>query len=64
MFDLTGKSNTRPVPFAFSIEGTKGIFTGTFTLNRRDFDFGENPLGMSETVTISLLVTTVTAPAQ
>lgn len=64
-FDLTVKSTTRPVrvPFTFTTEGTKGTFVGTFSFNRKDFDFGGNTLGMSETVSVSLLVNTVTAPS-
>ena len=65
-FDLTVKNITRPVrvPFTFTTEGAKGTFAGTFSLNRNDFDFGKNTFGMSETVTVSLLVNTVTAPSQ
>lgn len=65
-FDLTVKSTTRPVrvPFTFTTEGPKGTFAGTFSFNRKEFDFGGTTLGMSETVTVSLLVNTVTAPSQ
>lgn len=66
IFDLTVKNTTRPVrvPFTFNTEGPKGTFAGTFIINRKDFDFGGNTLGMSSTVTVSLLVNTVTAPSQ
>lgn len=65
-FDLTVKNTTRPVrvPFAFTTEGNRGTFAGTFSINRKDFDFGGNTLGMSETVTLSLVVNTVTMPSQ
>ncbi len=64
-FDLTVKSTTRPVrvPFTFTTKGPKGTFVGTFSINRKDFDFGGNTLGMSETVTIALVVHTVNSPA-
>jgi len=55
-FNLTIKNKTLPIeiPFTFTQKGDATEFTGTFTINRRDYGVGENSLTLSDDVTISI----------
>ena len=54
--ELKIKSKTRPVniPFTFSGKGNAGVFKGTFSINREDFDVGKKGGSVGKTVNISL----------
>lgn len=60
-FDMTIKSVTKSVkvPFMYSKVAEKAIFSGNFTINRRDWAIGGNTLGMANDVTIYLTVNTI-----
>jgi polyisoprenoid-binding protein YceI len=55
-FNLTIKNVTKSVkvPFKFTQTDKKGAFSGKFEINRKDWKFGGNTLGMSDKVTITL----------
>ena len=55
-FNLTIKNKTLPVeiPFTCTQQGNRAEFTGTFTINRRDYGLGENSLTLSDNVIISI----------
>lgn len=55
-FNFTIKNVTKPIkiPFTFTQTGDKGIFAATFEINRKDWSFGGNTMGMSDKVKISL----------
>lgn len=55
-FNFTIKNVTKPVkiPFTFIQDGDKGTFATTFEINRKDWNFGGNTMGMSDKVKISL----------
>lgn len=61
VFNLTIKSVTKSVkiPFTFTKSDSKGTFLGKLEINRKDFKFGGNPLGMSDKVTINLAIYTI-----
>lgn len=61
-FDLTIKNITRNIklPFTFTNTDGKGMFKGSVVVNRRDWKVGGGTLGMSNDVTISLIVNTLT----
>jgi len=54
--ELKIKDKTRPVtiPFTFSNKGNAGVFKGTFSINREDFDVGKKGGSVGKTVTIYL----------
>jgi len=54
--ELKIKDKTRPVkiPFTFSGKGNAGVFKGTFSINREDFDVGKKGGSVGKTVTIYL----------
>lgn len=58
-FKLTIKNKTKEISFPFtyvpSTEGG-GVFTGTFTINRRDFGVGGSSLSMGDNVTVNIEV--------
>jgi polyisoprenoid-binding protein YceI len=56
MGDLTLKGKTKPVeiPFTFSGKGSAGVFKGTFTINREDFNVGKKGGSVGNTVTLDL----------
>ena len=58
VFDVTIKGVTKQVnvPFTFEESGNSGTFKSMFTINRRDWKFGGNTLGMGDTVTINILL--------
>jgi polyisoprenoid-binding protein YceI len=60
-FDLTMKATTKNVkiPFTFSQEGNKATFQGSTNINRRDWSVGGGTLGMSDSVTFSIVVNAV-----
>ncbi|WP_428656947.1 YceI family protein [Runella sp.] len=60
-FELTIKSITKivKVPFTFSESNNKATFSGTCTINRRDWAIGGNTFGMSNDVTIHLTANTI-----
>jgi len=60
-FELTVKSITKnlKVPFTFTSSGDKGTFNANVGINRRDWGIGGGTLGMSNDVTIKILVNTV-----
>ncbi|NIJ52258.1 YceI family protein [Dyadobacter arcticus] len=51
-FDLTLKMVTKKVtiPFTFTKTGPNGVIKGTVEINRKDWKFGGNTLGMSDKV--------------
>lgn len=55
-FDLTIKKVTKSVkiPFKFTQADNKGTFSAKFDINRKDWNFGGNTVGMGDKVTISL----------
>jgi polyisoprenoid-binding protein YceI len=55
-FNFTIKNVTKPVkiPFIFTQTGDKGTFVANFEINRKDWNFGGNTMGMSDKVKISL----------
>ncbi len=55
-FQLTIKSITKNIemPFDFSENGNSGVFNGSFTINRQDYNVGGNSWTMSDNVTINL----------
>ncbi len=57
-FNLTIKNITKEIsfPFTYSKSGNKGIFTGTFTINRRDYGVGGSSLSMGDNVTVNISV--------
>jgi polyisoprenoid-binding protein YceI len=60
-FSLTIKNVTKPIkiPFKFTQNEKKGVFSAKFEINRKDWKFGGNTLGMGNNVTISLSLNTV-----
>lgn len=57
-FNLTIKKTTKNIsfPFTFTQNGDKGTFSGTFTINRRDFGVGGSSLTMGDNVTVNITV--------
>ncbi|PBQ32323.1 hypothetical protein CNR22_11260 [Sphingobacteriaceae bacterium] len=57
-FNITIKDKTKAVtvPFTFSEKNGKGVFKGSFTLNRLDFGVGESSIILSDNVTVTLEV--------
>lgn len=55
-FNFTIKNVTKSVkiPFTFIQAGNKGTFSATFEINRKDWNFGGNTMGMSDKVKIGL----------
>ena len=55
-FNFTIKNVTKPIkiPFTFTQTGDKGTFATTFEINRKDWNFGGNTMGMSDKVKMSL----------
>lgn len=60
-FDLTMKETTKTIkmPFTVSAEGDKLVFKGSFVLNRRDWKVGGGTLGLSNDVTVSITLNTL-----
>lgn len=58
-FSLTLKNTTRAVsvPFEFRESGSQATFTGSFTINRKDFGIGESSWIMADDVTVTITVT-------
>ncbi len=58
LFDITIKGITREtmIPFQLTSNGIDALFTGTFTIDRRDFNVGGNSIMLSDRVTISIIV--------
>jgi polyisoprenoid-binding protein YceI len=54
--ELTMKGVTKPlkIPFTFSSTGATGVFKGSFTINREDFNVGKQGGSVGNTITISL----------
>ncbi len=57
-FNFTIKNITKAVkiPFTFTQTGDKGTFVANFEINRKDWNFGGNTLGMSDKVKLSLVL--------
>lgn len=57
-FDLTLKNVTKSlkIPFTFTENGTKAVLEGSGKLDRTEWDFGGNTLGMSDEVKLDLKV--------
>jgi polyisoprenoid-binding protein YceI len=57
-FNLTIKNVTKEIsfPFTYTTSGNKGNFTGTFTINRRDYGVGGSSLSMGDNVTVNISV--------
>lgn len=58
-FKLTIKNKTKEISFPFTyIASTDGggVFTGTFTVNRRNFGVGGSSLSMSDNATVNIVV--------
>ena len=55
-FNFTIKNVTKPVkiPFTFTQTGDKATFVASFEINRKDWNFGGNTMGMSDKVKLSL----------
>ncbi len=60
-FDLTIKETTKNVkmPFTFKQEGSNATFSGSTIINRRDWQVGGGTIGMSNEVTLSVLVNVI-----
>jgi len=60
-FDLTMKETTKniKVPFTFKQDGNNATFSGSTTINRRDWAVGGGTLGLSNDVTFTVLVNAV-----
>jgi polyisoprenoid-binding protein YceI len=60
-FKLTIKDKTKDilVPFTFFYKDGKGVFVGTFTINRLDFGVGESSMILSDKATINLEVNVI-----
>lgn len=60
-FSLSLKNTTRAisVPFEFRESGSQATFTGSFTINRRDFDVGGSSWIMGDEVKVTIVVTAV-----
>jgi len=60
-FNLTIKNVTKPVkiPFKFTQNDKKGVFSAKFDINRKDWKFGGSTFGMSDKVTVSLSLNAV-----
>ncbi len=57
LFDKTIKGKTETlIPFQSSSNGSDALFTGTFIIDRRDFNVGGNSIMLSDQVTISIIV--------
>lgn len=58
VFKLTikDKSKNIKVPFTFQPQKNKAVLKSAFVINRKDWDLGGNPLGLSETIKVNLLV--------
>ena len=58
-FDFTLKNATRTlkIPFTFQSSGSKALLEGSVKLDRTDWNFGGNTLGMSDDVKLDLKVT-------
>lgn len=59
-FNFTVKSITKTlkIPFTVDISGDKAVFKGNVKINRKDWGIGGNTLGMSNDVTLNLLINT------
>lgn len=57
-FKLTIKNTTKDVviPFTFSEKDGKGVFKGTFTIDRLDYSVGTSSMIMSDEATINIAV--------
>lgn len=57
-FKLTIKDKTKEVvvPFSFTQKDGKGLFKGTFTINRLDYGVGESSMILSDNATITIEV--------
>ena len=55
-FNFTIKNVTKPVkiPFTFTQTGDKATFVASFEINRNDWNFGGNTMGMSDKVKLNL----------
>lgn len=55
-FNFTIKNVTKSIkiPFTFTQTGDKGTFVANFEINRKDWNFGGNTMGMSDKVKLSL----------
>ena len=60
-FKLTIKDKTKDVlvPFSFTQKDGKGVFKGTFTINRLDYGVGENSMILSDNATITIEVNVI-----
>lgn len=60
-FDLTMKETTKniKVPFTFKQDGNNATFSGSTTINRRDWAVGGGTLGLSNDVIFTILVNAV-----
>lgn len=58
VFDVTIKNITKSVnvPFTFTSSGNDGVFKGAFTIDRTDWKFGGNTLGMGDDVKVEILL--------
>lgn len=57
-FNFTIKNITKSVkiPFTFTQTGDKGTFVANFEINRKEWNFGGNTLGMSDKVKLNLVL--------
>ncbi len=59
-FNFTVKTITKTlkIPFTVDISGDKAVFKGNAKINRKDWGIGGNTLGMSNDVTLNILINT------
>lgn len=53
---IKGTSKKITVPFTFKEQNGKGVFDGSFTIDRRDFDVGGGSLTLSDEATVHIVV--------
>jgi polyisoprenoid-binding protein YceI len=65
-FDLTLKTVTKSmrVPFSFTKNGIDAVIRGAVEMNRKDWKFGGNTLGMSDKVTLNFVLNLSTPNAE
>ena len=60
---IKGVSKPQVIPFSFSEKGNEGVFEGTFTIQREDFDVGKQGGSIGNDITVHLNVPVTKAKA-
>ena len=55
---IKGKTKSITVPFTFKSEGNKGVFVGSFSIDRLDFGVGESSWVLGDDVKVKISLTT------